>query len=276
MALWRQRPGRRRLATRGRLTPKENDGGKPMSALGTLSELPAAYLDGLAAHNLVPLWPSLRKALPHDAPLRRTQPVLWRYADIRPRLLEAGDLTPIEKAERRVLVLANPGLGLDNMQATPSIYIGMQLILPRETAPNHRHTPSAVRFVVEGEGRLHHRRRREAADGARRSDSDAGAALARASPRRHRPGDLARRARSADGVRAGSFLCPGRTAADRAQSARPFADRLSPRRAGALSRLERPARELPAVALSVEGSARGAGGDGRGRPNAATWCISPM
>ncbi|ABQ71710.1 gentisate 1,2-dioxygenase (plasmid) [Rhizorhabdus wittichii RW1] len=59
---------------------------------------------------------------------------------------------PIEKAERRVLVLANPGLGLENMQATPTIYVGMQLIMPGETAPNHRHTPSAVRFVVEGEG----------------------------------------------------------------------------------------------------------------------------
>jgi len=123
-----------------------------MSALGTLNELPAAYVDGLAAHNLVPLWPSLRKALPHGAPVRRTQPVVWHYADVRPRLLEAGELTPIEKAERRVLVLANPGLGLENMQATPSIYIGLQLILPRETAPNHRHTPSAVRFVVEGQG----------------------------------------------------------------------------------------------------------------------------
>lgn len=123
-----------------------------MSALGTLNELPAAYVDGLTAHNLVPLWPSLRKALPHGAPVRRTQPVVWHYADVRPRLLEAGELTPIEKAERRVLVLANPGLGLENMQATPSIYIGLQLILPRETAPNHRHTPSAVRFVVEGQG----------------------------------------------------------------------------------------------------------------------------
>jgi gentisate 1,2-dioxygenase len=123
-----------------------------MSALGTLAELPSAYVDGLAAHNLVPLWPSLRAALPHGAPLRRTRPVIWHYADVRPRLLEAGELTPIEKAERRVLVLANPGLGLENMQATPSIYIGLQLILPREIAPNHRHTPSAVRFVVEGEG----------------------------------------------------------------------------------------------------------------------------
>ncbi|MCK9914017.1 cupin domain-containing protein [Microbacteriaceae bacterium K1510] len=123
-----------------------------MSALGTLSELPTSYIEGLTAKNLVPLWPSLRKALPHGAPFRRTQPVVWHYNDVRPRLIEAGELTPIEKAERRVLVLANPGLGLENMQATPSIYIGLQLILPRETAPNHRHTPSAVRFVVEGEG----------------------------------------------------------------------------------------------------------------------------
>jgi len=49
-------------------------------------------------------------------------------------------------------VLCNPGLGLENMQATPSIYIGLQLILPGETAPNHRHTPMAVRFVIEGKG----------------------------------------------------------------------------------------------------------------------------
>lgn len=123
-----------------------------MTALGTLEDLPLDYRTGLTGHNLVPLWPSLRAVLPHGMPSRRTRPTLWRYADIRPNLLKAGELTPIEKAERRVLVLANPGLGLENMQATASIYIGMQLILPRETAPSHRHTPSAVRFVVEGEG----------------------------------------------------------------------------------------------------------------------------
>jgi gentisate 1,2-dioxygenase len=123
-----------------------------MSVLGTLDELPAAYVDGLTAHNLVALWPNLRAALPHGAPIRRTKPTVWHYADSRPRLLEAGKLTPIEKAERRVLVLANPGLGLENMQATPSIYIGLQLIMPGEIAPNHRHSPSAIRFVIEGEG----------------------------------------------------------------------------------------------------------------------------
>ncbi|MBV5263866.1 cupin domain-containing protein [Pinisolibacter sp. B13] len=123
-----------------------------MSQLGTLEDLPLDYRQGLTARNLVPLWPALRAALPYGIPARKTKPILWRYEEIRPQLLEAGRLTPIEKAERRVLVLANPGLGLDNMQATPSIYIGMQLILPGEIAPNHRHSPSAVRFVIEGEG----------------------------------------------------------------------------------------------------------------------------
>ena len=120
--------------------------------LGRLEDLPADYVSALAAQNTVPLWPSLRAVLPYGKPSRATQPVLWRYRDIRPQLLRAGELTPIEKAERRVLVLCNPGLGLATMRATPTIYVGLQLILPGEVAPTHRHTPSAVRFVVEGEG----------------------------------------------------------------------------------------------------------------------------
>lgn len=123
-----------------------------VSDLGTLAELPLDYRQSLEAANLLPLWPSLRNLLPEGIPIRRTAPTLWRYADIRPLLLRAGELTPIEKAERRVLVLANPGLGLDSIRATPTIYLGMQLILPGEMAPNHRHSPSAIRFVVEGQG----------------------------------------------------------------------------------------------------------------------------
>ena len=120
--------------------------------LGRLEDLPPDYVQRLRAQNTLPLWPSLRAMLPRGLPSRSTQPTHWRYADIRPELLRAGSLTPIEKAERRVLVLCNPGLGLETLRATPTIYLGLQLILPGETAPNHRHTPSAVRFVVEGEG----------------------------------------------------------------------------------------------------------------------------
>jgi gentisate 1,2-dioxygenase len=82
----------------------------------------------------------------------KTRATHWSYQTLRPLLLKAGELTPIEKAERRVLVLANPGHGLENMQASPAMYLGMQLLLPGEWAPAHRHTPNAVRMVVEGEG----------------------------------------------------------------------------------------------------------------------------
>jgi len=120
--------------------------------LGTRDELPECYLDELAAANLVPLWPNLRDALPHGAPQTKTRPTLWTWASIRPLLLRAGELTPMEKAERRVLVLANPGRGLENLQVSAAMFLGMQLVLPGEVAPSHRHTPNAARIVVEGEG----------------------------------------------------------------------------------------------------------------------------
>ncbi|MBQ0933141.1 cupin domain-containing protein [Ideonella alba] len=120
--------------------------------LGRLEDLPQDYRDELTAQNLVPLWPSLRAVLPPHVPARKTRPTHWSYAGLRPLLLKAGELTPIEKAERRVLVLANPGHGLEKMQASAAMYLGMQLLLPGELAPAHRHTPNAVRMVVEGEG----------------------------------------------------------------------------------------------------------------------------
>ena len=123
-----------------------------MQELARLEDLPLDYRDALTAQNLVPLWPSLRGVLPPDKPQPKTRATAWSYQSIRPLLIQAGELTPIEKAERRVLVLANPGHGLDKMQASAAIYLGMQLLLPGEWAPSHRHTPNAVRMIVEGEG----------------------------------------------------------------------------------------------------------------------------
>ncbi|MEI8303013.1 MAG: cupin domain-containing protein [Burkholderiales bacterium] len=123
-----------------------------MTELGRLEDLPQAYRDDLTRLNLVPLWPSLRAVLPPRVPAPRTQPAFWSYQAVRPLLMRAGELAPMEKAERRVLVLANPGHGLEKMQASAAMYLGMQLLLPGEWAPSHRHTPNAVRLVVEGEG----------------------------------------------------------------------------------------------------------------------------
>ncbi|MES2414814.1 MAG: cupin domain-containing protein [Pseudomonadota bacterium] len=128
-----------------------HDSGR-LDALGQLEDLPRTYREELKSRNLVPLWPSLRSVLPPGTPGRNTVPVCWPYQGLRPLLMQAGELTPIEKAERRVLVLANPGHGLENMKVSPAMYLGMQLLLPGEVAPAHRHTPNAVRMVVEGTG----------------------------------------------------------------------------------------------------------------------------
>jgi gentisate 1,2-dioxygenase len=50
-----------------------------------------------------------------------------------------------------VLVMENPGCARAS-SITHSLYAGLQLILPGEVAPSHRHTQSALRFVIEGEG----------------------------------------------------------------------------------------------------------------------------
>ncbi len=116
------------------------------------AELPSAYNEALVAGHLAPLWRSIRSLIPYDMPERRTEPAHWRYADIHPLLVESGKLVPIELAERRALVLCNPGFGRDALRITPSIFVGFQLLLPGESAVNHRHVASALRLVVEGNG----------------------------------------------------------------------------------------------------------------------------
>jgi len=125
-----------------------------MAELAKLEDLPQDYRVALSAAGVAPLWPMMRNVLPHGAPNPATRPGHWRYAALRPLLLRAGDLTPVEKAERRVLVLSDPGRGVGAMQATSTIYLGMQLLKPGEIAPAHVHTPSAVRVMVEGEGAI--------------------------------------------------------------------------------------------------------------------------
>ncbi len=113
-----------------------------------------AQLEGLyaemAPHSLTPLWEVL-SALVTAEPRSPALAHRWDYASARGYLLRAGDLISAEQAERRVLILENPGLpGLSAV--TPALYAGLQLILPGEVAPCHRHAQSALRFVMEGEG----------------------------------------------------------------------------------------------------------------------------
>jgi gentisate 1,2-dioxygenase len=122
------------------------------ASLGTMEDLPLDYRQAMAKESIAPLWPMMRNVLPHGAPVPVTKATLWSFERVRGLLLRAGELTPVEKAERRVLVLSDSGRGSGAMQATSSIYCGLQLLMPGEKAPAHKHTPSAARIVIEGEG----------------------------------------------------------------------------------------------------------------------------
>lgn len=102
----------------------------------------------LNALNLAPLWDVLHALVPPQ-PQSPAQAALWHYNDIRPLLMQAGQYITAEEAERRVLILENPGLK-GSSAITSSLYAGIQLVLPGEVAPCHRHAQSALRFVLEG------------------------------------------------------------------------------------------------------------------------------
>jgi gentisate 1,2-dioxygenase len=109
-----------------------------------------AFYDEIRDINLSPLWEALHNLVP-SKPNGQCVPELWKWADVAPHIERAGRLITAEEAVRRVLVLENPALP-GQYSVTNSLYAGLQLILPGETAPPHRHVQSALRFIVDGKG----------------------------------------------------------------------------------------------------------------------------
>lgn len=110
----------------------------------------ADFNAALSNHGLAPLWEVMRDLAPRQ-PRSAAQPAMWRANTLKGLLSQAGELITAEKAERRVLILENPALK-GKSQITPSLYAGVQMILPGEVAPAHRHTASALRLIMSGEG----------------------------------------------------------------------------------------------------------------------------
>lgn len=107
------------------------------------------FRDRLGAEHLSPLWDVMAN-LVTPVPTPRAVAHCWQYDQLRPLLMEAGDLITAEDAERRVLVLENPGLDGQG-RVTDSLYGGVQLVRGGEVAPVHRHSQSALRFVLEAD-----------------------------------------------------------------------------------------------------------------------------
>jgi gentisate 1,2-dioxygenase len=120
---------------------KKNGGGKGARE---------AYYDKISKLDMAPLWVVLKDIIP-DEPKTVCAPAIWRFKDVKPLVTEAGSVISPEEATRRVLVLENPKLR-GQSRITQSLYAGLQLILPGEIAPPHRHSPAAIRFILDGEG----------------------------------------------------------------------------------------------------------------------------
>ena len=100
------------------------------------------------ACDLAPLWRKLA-GLVTPEPKPKAVPFMWKFNEVRRFLMEATDLVTAEEAERRVMVLENPGLK-GQSRISDSLFAGLQIILPGEDAPAHRHVASALRLILEG------------------------------------------------------------------------------------------------------------------------------
>ncbi len=107
-----------------------------------------AFYDQIGRQHLAPLWERVKGLVPR-APQPAALPAHWKYSEVRASLLQAGALLSAEEAERRVLILENPGLA-GKSQITGSLFSGLQLLMPGEKAHAHRHTASALRLFLEG------------------------------------------------------------------------------------------------------------------------------
>jgi gentisate 1,2-dioxygenase len=108
------------------------------------------YTQRVASQRLVPLWNFFNDWFT-PLPKVAAEPYLWHYDSLRSSILESVDVISAKDAERRVLVLENPGL-VGKHLITDTLYAGLQVITPGEIAPAHRHSPVALRFVIEGQG----------------------------------------------------------------------------------------------------------------------------
>ncbi|WP_298271134.1 gentisate 1,2-dioxygenase [uncultured Bradyrhizobium sp.] len=109
-----------------------------------------AFYKKIDGENLSALWNVLGDLVTPE-PRSACRPHLWKFDQIRDYMNEAGKLITAKEAERRVLVLENPGLR-GQSRITTSLFAGVQMVVPGDVAPAHRHTQSALRFVLEGKG----------------------------------------------------------------------------------------------------------------------------
>ncbi|NSL51392.1 cupin domain-containing protein [Calidifontibacillus erzurumensis] len=110
----------------------------------------------LEKYDLGPLWEAIPELM-HHRPKPQAEAYLWKGEVLQKKLMEAANIfTPERGGERRAIYLQNPGLKYRQpwgwASTTQTLYAAVQLLLPGEKAPSHRHWQNAQRFVTHGEG----------------------------------------------------------------------------------------------------------------------------
>jgi gentisate 1,2-dioxygenase len=116
------------------------------SIISSEDELQAFY-DDLRAQHVTPAWISGGVSI---EPTSKAVPYVWHWRDLRPQAMRAAQLVGTEQAERRVLRLHNPELS--GSAASNTLVANIQIVMPGEIARAHRHSPSALRLIIEGKG----------------------------------------------------------------------------------------------------------------------------
>ncbi|QDC39649.1 cupin domain-containing protein [Sphingobium fuliginis] len=110
----------------------------------------ASAYEELKEIGAAPLW-RFYGNLFRKEPLSQAVPYHWSYERFRRSIEFFTGVMSLEEAERRVLMMVNPGLQ-DPPATLTTLFAGLQTIMPGETARPHRHTSNAFRFIIDGTG----------------------------------------------------------------------------------------------------------------------------
>jgi gentisate 1,2-dioxygenase len=120
------------------------------------SQIVKDFTKEIQQYNLGPLWEAIPDLM-HQKPEPQAKAFLWKGELLTKKLMEAAEIfTPERGGERRAIYFQNPGLTYRQpwgwASTSQTIYAAVQLLLPGEKAPSHRHSQNALRFVTEGSG----------------------------------------------------------------------------------------------------------------------------
>jgi len=107
-----------------------------------------AFHARMHANNMYGLWELASQMTAQPQP--KMIPHMWPWSVSEAIIAESAEAVPVGD-ERRALQLFNPGLG-GRWATTNNLIAAVQILLPGEVARAHRHTPTAIRFIMEGTG----------------------------------------------------------------------------------------------------------------------------